>query len=125
MNIKINTKDSIRPLMTLLCKFGFKHYQELTLDECIERYTERGYTEFQLQDNNKTFVGSKYCSGSVDYDTELPKILEYLVNDMVKITIQNVGDYSAVVSRDSVKIYGQTLSFEKVEEIYNAVQTFK
>lgn len=124
MTIKLMDEKNLKAFITLLYNFGYKHYQGLSLEDCIENYENSSYSYYTLKTTDKTFSG-KMGTPYLVYEDQLPEIVEYLTNPDKTIKIQDVGDYEAIVTRSGVKVGCQTITPEKVEEIYNALQSVK
>jgi len=124
MTIKLNDDKNLKAFITLLYKFGYAHYQGLNLERCIENYKDSCYSHFTLNTIDKTFWGKKMVN-FLEYETQLPEIVELLTNPEKVIKISGVGDYEAIVSKTGVEVGCQTITPEKVVEIYNALQSLK
>jgi hypothetical protein len=122
--IKLGSQENLIPFLTLVYAFGFKHYNGHSLNDCIRHYQREGYDYFFLDASDMTLKG-KTTVNDFDYDTQLNKIVEWLVNPTKVITITDVGSYEAIVSETGVKVGCQNISFEKVEEIFKAIQSLK
>lgn len=121
--ISFNRKN-LEKLLRVLNAFGFGHYLGKSLEECLEYYQDDFYPYLKIDLENKFFSGLYKPDGYTTYTYEdaLVEIIN-LINSPKSITIENVGDFTAEVFKDKVKVGCQTISPEKVEEIYNAIKT--
>ena len=123
IGINIGSKENLVPLLTILYGFGRTHFEGLSLEESIKYYQSWYYPSLYLNRDGK-FEGSHGDRTYHDYETELNDIVKQLLNPK-SVIIENVGDYKAEVFQDGVKVGCQTITHEKVEEIWNAIQSLK
>lgn len=120
--ITCNSKYEYERAVSLLLAFGQKHYNDLTDARLITDKTWPTYKGIILE---QTFCGSHhtYENGNITYSyaDNLHAILDYLYSP-TNIEIKLYKEYTAIVSKEHVKVGCQIISHEKVLEIAEAIK---
>ncbi len=106
--VPINTEKSIK---------DYAKYLASDRCDCLIVYDELRQGAY----NEYHFCGTSATPTHV-WDTDAAKIIDHILNPFKEITINGVGDYSAIVSQDDIRVGCQVISFEKFQEIADAVK---
>lgn len=132
LHIQTTTDLEHRTLMAILYSFKYKHSEYNSSNTWEDaHYKYKKYKSTVVYTSDKRMAGNYLLNSGLGQDeiaftfsTDLNKIYDTL-KEGKEITINNVGDYNAKVSDKEVLVGCQTISHEKVEEIYNAIQKLK
>jgi len=120
--ISFNRKN-LNHLLRVLYTFGARHYMGKSLEESIAHYKVDFYPHLKIfEENFISGLNASHDYPTLSYENDLSKIID-LITSNKSIKIDGVGDYTAEVFKDEVKVGCQTITAEKVKEIYNAIQT--
>jgi hypothetical protein len=121
-DFSIDTKSakSRMRLLSLLMKYGYKwHGEEHTTEDVQARYPQERFPIV----NVKTDMELTGSYRDKDHDYQFPEDIEEILSELngsMAITVQGVGEYSAVVTKKNVTVGCQTITWKKIEEIVEA-----
>ena len=122
---RTSSKREMKAVMYMLIGLGYHMCHNKTPDEYE--------LEFPYKDNmNVGIIGKeihvwpkdskpKYSNVILDWQVFLDKIID--VPEPIEILLND--DYKAIIHTDIVEVGCQTFTFDKIEELYNVVQTMK
>ena len=112
--------------LQLLASLGANIYGNNTPEQWCNKFAKNFRYLVVRWDASKWHVCGTCWDGKYTYDTDLPEILDILyISETPPVEISNVGDYKAVVTKDSVTVGCQTIPKSKVMEIVKAFETFE
>jgi hypothetical protein len=125
--IDITSKNNVehKALMAILYSLGWVYASDHTYE--LAHQNKSQYKSTVVYPNKRLGGNTEYCHGASEkeyiFSRDIAEILDILAGR--EITITNVGDYNAIVSRENVQVGCQVISHNKVIEIYEAIQKIK
>ncbi len=130
---KVESVEDRAILLGILYSFGAKFHlchggdEAYELDKALKEHT--GYTQLFVEPvhNGVSISGINYCDAELSWPSQATEILTEL-KEFFKgkrpVFISKVGDYSATICDDGIKVGCQTISFAKFQEIVDGVDKF-
>lgn len=129
MNFRIKVKNDREAVeaLTLLQKLTGKqiHAEDLTPEEFVRLHKVSDYSYMGI--NSRDCICGFLHSGDKEvlhYFTHLSEIISRLVS-YKEYVVENVGKYTAKISRDGIEVGCQKISFEKFDEVAAMVAKFR
>jgi hypothetical protein len=125
MKIQYKNNEEKKQILDVLLNLGYSFHGSLkykTSDQIIEEWggysaVEIDYSGGSSDEIQLTSTPHNAVCWATDYASILGKLKNFKINNEI---IYDVGDYRAIVSKENVEINGQSLTHEKVLEVYNA-----
>lgn len=130
MKAIVKTKEQYRQALLLyssLAELPIHNGDEVvTVDEYIEEFPIEDVKIVGINNHNRISTWSYVSNDTNEKDfsiqSERAKILEYLLSIKSTIIVKNVGIYDAVISKNGIRVGCQNITFEKFQEIVDAVK---
>lgn len=133
MNLKFKCKNNIERV-TLVLKLKDLGWGTINVDwdSASENFDFEEYPYVNIDDEtdetpNIYLISKDYTADNGTPIKEVKKLKDILIKyekrKEIKVTLNS--QYIAIVKKDHVKVGCQTFSFEKVEELYNAIEEYK
>jgi len=123
MRIKVEYKDRAT-LFPILFQLGYAYDKN--------RRAYRTLTDLNFHIDSSWEIVRLYNDKNLNFeghyaDYVWPKDATEIIKEITdtEITIDNVGDYSAIICREGIKVGCQTISFGKFDEIVEGVKKYK
>lgn len=123
MKIEITTKTPSErtALLASLLALGYKWHNEdsWTVKTIDTKFPFTNYSSLRVVD--REIMGIKRVNvDALAWPKDAEEILKSLSSEIV---VDNVGDYTAFISKDGIRVGCQTISLKKFQEIAEAVKT--
>ena len=127
LKIKTNPKNEKRSAIILLSKLTGVNISDFYLvDEGeVSHNMDMNHPYVHISDNEITASVQPFGDNVYDYSTQLPEIIDLLMNPKKEYVVKDVGDYTAEITKEGIVVGCQTISFEKLQEIVDKVAEFK
>jgi hypothetical protein len=127
LKIKTNTKSEKRSAIILLSKLTEATISDYYLDDVdeVSHNMDMSHPYVYISDNEITASVQPFGDNVYDYATQLPEIIDLLMNPKKEYVVKDVGDYTAKITEEGIVVGCQTISFEKLQEIVDKVSEFK
>lgn len=113
--------------MAILFQYGYVYdpkNRQYTTVKALNADVDYHWDNLQVGywDNPK---GLNFCAGVPDFywPEDAKEIIEYFKS--TQITVPNIGEYSATVTKDGIKVGCQTITFGAFDELTKAVNTVR
>ena len=127
-----NSKMHRDSLMTILFQYGYvydKQNHMRAYNNVRDLNADVGFCWYIIQigyaadSKNMGFVHTN--PSGLYWPKDADKIIDIIVGSNKSITVPNVGDYTATVDAEGIKVGCQTISFEKFDELTKAVNKIR
>lgn len=138
IDVKSTSKEDWVALLSFLFSNGYHYHELTTIAEADEEYsfdeysvntfsvdTDGNHWSKEISGNGRIRVGRENYTLPQDFSKVINLVRANEVENYTPVIISDVGDYEAKVHKSGIKVGCQTISFEKFEEIAEAVKKFR
>ncbi len=128
--VKSSTVEDYETFLELLFKLGYTFSCYSNVKAVNEAFGVFAYPTVVFREGSKNPGGNINFHPRCGTQYTLPQDFSAVFNQLnhpekYSVVVKNVGDYEAMVTKNSVQVGCQTISFEKFEEIAEAVKQIR